>query len=346
MNGLRRMGRTWAVAGVAVLALGLAACGTDSSSSSSSSAAASGSGSAAASSGKVPIGVSVADQKSLFYVAAVQGMQAAADKAGYELRVTSANNNSSQQVEQVNDLLTQQIGALIFISQDSTAAAAGVRAANQAEVPVVAVDQRPESGSGELATYIATDSVKAAKELCTWMFEQMGGSGELAILHGVLGSTAEIQRTQGCQEAIAENPGIKVVAEETANWDETQAFEKTQNILTANPNLKAVFGESDAMAIGAAKAAQQASRTGMTFVGIDGFPTMFDAVESGLTQATMAQQPYKMGEIAVQNAISIIEGSGGDLPAEQYQDTVLINKETVGANDVTTFYGPDAKSAS
>lgn len=341
-----------AIAGIALAGLGLAACSGGSTSSSGTtgagSAAASGSaagGSSAAAGCAKPIGVSVADQKSLFYVAAVQGMQAAAAKAGCELKVTSANNNSSQQVEQVNDLLNQDIGALIFISQDSTAAAAGVRAANQADVPVIAVDQRPESGSGELATYIATDSVKAAHQLCTWMFEQMGGSGEIAILHGVLGSTAEIQRTQGCQDALAENPNIKVVAEDTANWDETEAFSKTQNILTANPNLKAVFGESDAMAIGAAKAAQQANRTGMTFVGIDGFPTMFDAISSGLTQATMAQQPYKMGELSVEQALGIVNSTGAQLPAEQYQDTVLINKDNVATQDVTTFYGPDAKSA-
>ena len=295
---------------------------------------------------KKPIGVSVADQKSLFYVAAVQGMQAEADKKGYKLVVTSANNDSNQQVKQVNDLLTQQVGTLIFTSQDSTAAAAGVRAANAANVPVVAVDQRPESGQGKLATYIATDSVKAAHDLCTWMFQQMGGSGELAILHGVLGSTAEIQRTQGCQNALKENPNVKVVAEETANWDETEAFKATQNILSANPNLKAVFGESDAMGLGAAKAAQQANRhDGMWFVGIDGFPTMFDGVKQGLTSATMAQQPYHMGEIAVDNAISIMEGQGGSIPAEQYQDTVLINKDTVDQNDVTRFYGPTAKSA-
>jgi ribose transport system substrate-binding protein len=328
------------VAGLAALAVaGLTACSNQAPGG----PAPSGSGGDAA---KKVIGVSVADQKSLFYVAAVQGMQAEAAKKGYQLVVTSANNDSNQQVKQVSDLLTQQVGALIFTSQDSTAAAAGVRAANQANVPVIAVDQRPESGQGELATYIATDSVKAARELCTWMFQQMGGSGELAILHGVLGSTAEIQRTQGCQEAIKATPGIKVVAEETANWDETEAFKATQNILSANPNLKAVFGESDAMAMGAAKAAQQANRhDGMTFVGIDGFPTMFDAVSSGLTQATMAQQPYHMGEIAVDNAISIMEGQGGGIPAEQYQDTVLINKETVGQTDVTTFYGPDAKKA-
>lgn len=317
--------------GSAALALAgsLAACGADSSN-------------AGTGSQKV-IGVSVADQKSLFYVAEVAGIKDEAEKQGYEVKIVSANNDSSAQVKQVNDLLTQQIGSLIFTSQDSTAAAAGVRAANQADVPVVAVDQRPEEGAGELATYIATDSVKAAYEVCTWMFDQIGGEGEIAILRGVLGSTAELQRTEGCQKAIAETPGIEVVAEETANWDETEAFKATQNILTANPGLQAVFGESDAMSLGAAKAAGDAGRS-IVSVGIDGFPTMFDAVADGLTQATMAQQPYMMGQLAVQNAIALMEGTGDDIPAEQYQDTVLINAETVTSNKVEDFYGPDAQS--
>ena len=291
------------------------------------------------------IGVSVADQKSLFYVAEVAGIEDEAEKQGYEVKILSANNDSSAQVKQVNDLLTQQIGALIFTSQDSTAAAAGVRAADEAGVPVVAVDQRPEEQevADLLATYIATDSVKAAYELCTWMFDQIGGKGEIAILHGVLGSTAEIQRTEGCENALAENPDIKVVAEETANWDETEAFKATQNILTAHPELDAVFGESDAMSMGASKAAKDAG-VEIFSVGIDGFPTMFDAIESGLTQATMAQQPYMMGQLAVQNAIALMEGEGDDIPAEQYQDTVLINSETVKEHEVEEFYGPDAQS--
>ncbi|MFT4288044.1 substrate-binding domain-containing protein [Nocardioides sp.] len=320
----------------AVVVLGLAAtslagCGEDSA------------GGGGSSGSKKTIGVSVADQKSLFYVAEVAGIKDEAEKQGYEVKITSANNDSSAQVKQVNDLLTQQVGALIFTSQDSTAAAAGVKAANQADVPVVAVDQRPESGQGELATYIATDSVKAAYDLCTWMFEQIGGQGEIAILHGVLGSTAEIQRTEGCEKAIAENPGIEVVAEETANWDETEAYKATQNILTAHPDLTAVFGESDAMSMGASKAAQ-ASNKDIFSVGIDGFPTMFDAVASGLTQATMAQQPYMMGQLAVRNAIALMNGEGDDIPAEQLQSTVLINAETVKENKVEDFYGPDAQS--
>ena len=170
---------------------------------------------------KPVIGVAVADQKSLFYIAAVDGMRAAAEELGYELNVQSANNNARLQIDQVNNLLVQQIGALIFTSQDSTAAAAGVKAANKAGVPVIAVDQRPESGDGVLATYIATDSVKAARDLCTWMFDQMGGEGKIAILKGVLGSTAEQQRTQGCNEALEQTPGIEVVSIQTANWDES-----------------------------------------------------------------------------------------------------------------------------
>lgn len=295
----------------------------------------------AAAQDKPVIGVSVADQKSLFYIAAVDGMRDAAEEAGYEINVQSASNNSRQQIDQVNNLLVQQIGALIFISQDSTAAAAGVKAANQAGVPVIAVDQRPESGSGTIETFIATDSVKAARDLCSWMFEQIGNEGQIAILKGVLGSTAEQQRTQGCDEALAETPGIEVVAVQTANWDENEAFKATQNILTAHPELKAVFGESDAMSLGAAKAARQAGREDLISVGIDGFPTQLKAIGEGLTQATMAQIPYQMGQMAVRDAIKIMEGEG-ELPELQYQDAVLVTSENVGEVKGTDFYGPAA----
>ena len=160
----------------------------------------------------------------------------------------------------------------------------------------------------------------------------------------MLGATAELQRSQGCSEARKNFPDIKVVAEQSANWDETEAFKATQNILTAQPDLKAIFGESDAMALGAAKAAKQANRAGIVFVGIDGFPTMFPAIKSGLVQGTMAQNPYKMGQMAVEDAIKIIAGQGKDTPAEQYMQTVLITKTNVDQLNPVDFYGPAAKN--
>ena len=291
---------------------------------------------------KYTIGVSVADQKSLFYIAAVDGMKKAATAAGVKLVVLSADNNSNQQVNQVNDLVTQQVNALIFIAQDATAAAAGVRAANKANIPVIAVDEKPESGDGKLATYIATDSVKAADQLCTWMFKQMGGSGEIGILQGVLGGTAEVQRSKGCNQALAANPNIKVVATQAANWDETQGYQAAQNMLQANPGIKAIFAESDAMGLGAAKAAKKAGRS-IISVGIDGFPTMITGIKQKLTNATQAQVPYQMGQLAVTDSLTILHGQGSSIPAEQYQNTVLVTQENAGSVDPVQFYGPNVK---
>ena len=313
----------------------LAACG-----SSSSGTPATGEVGAAASGGAKTIGVSVADQKSLFYIAAVDGMKTAADKLGVKLIVLSADNDANKQVNQVNDLLTQNIDVLVFIAQDATSAAAGVKAANKAGVPVIAVDEKPESGNGQLATYIATDSVKAADALCQWVFDKMGGSGEIGILQGVLGATAELQRSKGCQQALARNPGIKVVATQSANWDETQGYKATQNMLAANPGIKAIVGESDAMGLGAAKAAKDANRT-IIAVGIDGFPTMVAGIKAGLTQATQAQVPYKMGQLAIDNGLKVLGGQ--TLPAEQYQDTVLVTSENVSTVNPVDFYGPNVK---
>ena len=134
----------------------------------------------------------MADQKSLFYIAAVDGMKKAATAAGVKIIVESADNDAKKQVNQVNDLITQNVNALVFIAQDATSAAAGVKAANAANIPVIAVDEKPESGDGKLATYIATDSVKASHDLATWLFGQMGGSGEIGLLTGVLGATAQV----------------------------------------------------------------------------------------------------------------------------------------------------------
>ncbi len=334
MQHMRQMTRT--IAAVALVAALASACGGSDGSSGTDKAGGGGGGGG----GEITIGVSVADQKSLFYVAEADGIKTAAKEAGVKIVLLSADNNSTQQVNQVNDLITQGVDALIFTAQDATAAAAGVRAANRADIPVIAVDQKPEGGEGKLATYIATDSVKAAEALCTWMFEQMGGKGEIGILQGVLGSTAELQRSEGCKKALDATPGIKVVATQSANWDETEGYKAAQNMLQANPGIKAIFGESDAMGLGAAKAAKDAGRD-IIAVGIDGFPTMIEAIKAKLTDATQAQVPYVMGQQAVTDAIKIV--GGGTVPELQYKDTVLVTQENAAEVDPVQFYGPNVK---
>ena len=170
----------------------------------------------------------------------------------------------------------------------------------------------------------------------------MGGSGNIGILQGVLGATAMVQRTQGCDAALKRTPGISVVATQSANWDETQGYKAAQNMLQANPDIKAIFGESDAMGLGAAKAAKDATKQ-IISVGIDGFPTMITAIQQGLTQATMAQVPYKMGQMAIKDANLIIGGQGSQVPAEQLQDAVLVTSDNAKTVNPVDFYGPNVK---
>lgn len=295
---------------------------------------------AAAPSAKKLIAVSISDQTSLFYIAEVDGIKNAAKAAGYEVVIQQAGDDGTTQVNQVQNLITQQPAAVIFTPTNETAANAGAKLLNNAKIPIITVDEKPLDSDGrDIVTFIATDSVAAAKDDCTFLFKQINNSGDILELTGVEGSTAQLQRSEGCGQALAATPGVKIVGSGTAAWDETKAFNLVQNLLTAHPGVKAIFAESDAMALGAAKAAAQAHLT-LPIVGIDGFPSMFDAIKTGSPTATEAQQPYMMGQLAVKNAIQAIEGNGKSIPKTQYQKTILITKDNVDQNPNAQFYGP------
>ncbi len=111
-------------------------------------------------------------------------------------------------------------------------------------------------------------------------------------------------------------------------------------MLQANPGITAIYVESDAMGLGAAKAAKDANRK-IVAVGIDGFPTMIAGIKAGLTQATQAQVPYLMGQQGITDALKVLAGK--KLPAVQYKPTVLVTTENANSVDPVTFYGPNVK---
>lgn len=314
-----------AVVATAIASSALAGCG----------AVSRGSASGASSDSKT-IGVSMPFLNQ-FYAAAVEGMEKEAKVAGYDLVVLNANANSSQQVNHMQNLITQGAGALIFAQLDAASGGASLSQANSAGVPVVAVDQVP--ASGEYLTYIGSDSVQMGKQACDFLFEQIGGNGPVAIVQGVPGSSTQKQRTEGCAESLAANPAIQVASTTSANWEQNTAANVFANVLTANRDLKGVFAQNDDMALGAAKAMQAANRSFIPTVSIDGFPAAYDAIEDGSMLATISQQPYLMGQLAVQEAIKAIEGGGDSIPHEQIQETVLITKDNVDEARDAKYYG-------
>lgn len=273
------------------------------------------------------VGLAVANLQANFFNQIKQSVEAYAKDKGIEVVTVDAKGDSATQVSQVQDLLTQGIDALIYIPAGATAAAVPTKAAKAAGVPVINVDRNADGAPGD--TFIATDSVSSAKQVCDYISKQAGGKGELIIIHGQKGTTPEVDRSKGCGEALSSYPDIKVVGELwSEGWHQDEGFKLTQDLLQAHPNVSIIFAQADALALGAAQAVKVANLGSKVWVGgFDGDTAALTALKDGVFDVTATQQTMGMGRMALDAAVTIV--GGGSVPAIQLQDATLTTKENV-----------------
>jgi ribose transport system substrate-binding protein len=127
---------------------------------------------------------------------------------------------------------------------------------------------------------------------------------------------------------------MRIVSSQTANWERDQGYNVFQNILQSHPEVQALFACSDLMALGAVEAIAAARRTGnILVVGFDAFAEAREAVRKGLMDATVAQSPFKMGELAVENTCHLLKGER--IPKEVSVEIQLITKENASLNSAS-----------
>lgn len=253
------------------------------------------------------IGLSVSTQNNPFFVTLVEGAEAAAKDAGVSLTVVDAGDDVTKQVSDVEDLLSKNIAVLIINPVDSDAVSGVVQEAMDAGVKVIAVD-RVVNGVDVDCT-IASDNVMGAEMATQFIVDTLGEGIEVAELQGVPGASAAIDRGTGFHN-IADK-ALKVVASQTANFDRTEGMTVMENMLQANPNIKAVFAANDEMALGAVEAIAGAGKD-ILVVGFDATDDALAAIEAGTMAATIAQQPDLIGKTAVENAVKLINGEAID----------------------------------
>ena len=275
----------------------------------------------------ITLGLAVANLQADFFNQIKQSVEAEAQAQGVRVVTVDARGDAATQVSQIQDLITQQIDALIYIPAGATAAGVPVQAAKDAGIPVIAVDRNPPDVPAD--TFIATDSVAAARTLGEHVCEITGGEGEVAIIQGQIGTTPEQDRDQGFNEALENCPGLEVVAKQASQmWAQDEGFAIAQDMLTRYPNTTVFFGRADALALGAAQAVQVANvPQEVTVVGFDGDVAGLEAVRDGVLDATMTQQTQLMGRLAVESALKLVRGE--DVPAEQLQEATLTTQENV-----------------
>jgi ribose transport system substrate-binding protein len=192
---------------------------------------------------------------------------------------------------------------------------------------VINIDRNADGAPGD--TFIATDSVTSAKQVCDYLAKQAGGKGEMLIIHGQKGTTPEVDRSKGCGEALKAYPDIKVVGELwSQQWHQDEGFALAQDMLQAHPKVDIIFAQADALALGAAQAVKVAHADHRIYVGgFDGDTAALVALKDGVFDVTATQQTQRMGRLGLDAAIAIVGGQ--KLPAEQLQDATLTTKDNV-----------------
>lgn len=254
--------------------------------------------------------LSVSTLNNPFFVQLKQGAQAEAKAQGIDLTVTDAQNDASQQANQIQNFTSQNVKTIIINPVDSDASGPSVRAANKAGIPVLAADRTVNKA--DIATLVASDNIAGGRLAAKTLAEQLGGKGRILILQGTAGTSASRERGQGFAEGLKAYPGIQVVAEQPADFDRTKGLDVTANLLQAHSGIDGIFAENDEMALGAVKALGSKAGKSVKVVGFDGTPDGLKAVQKGTLAATVAQQPKELGTMAVQNAIKLAKGQKVD----------------------------------
>ncbi|MHC5225781.1 ribose ABC transporter substrate-binding protein RbsB [Ignatzschineria sp. LJL83] len=250
-----------------------------------------------------------------FFVTLKDGAVQKANELGYELVVLDSQNNPAKELANVEDILVKGTKVLLINPTDSEAVGNAISAANKAGVPVITLDR--ESLKGEVVSHIASDNVAGGKIAGDYIVEQLGNDVKVIQLQGITGTSASRERGEGFKQAQSEHD-FTIIAAQPADFDRAKGMNVMQNLLTANPNVQAVFAENDEMALGAIRAIRSAGNSNILVVGFDGTEDAIKAVERGQMAATIAQQPELIGAKGVEAADLIIKGEAPDsnIPVE------------------------------
>ncbi len=234
------------------------------------------------------------------------GAQAAADNAGVRLEVVGARNDSDRQANQLSRAVADGTEAVLLNAVDPESAGSAVRPVLRADIPVVAVDREVEGA--RVQSTIASDNVDGGLQAAEAVASAIEGTGQVIHLQGDPQASTSIERGQGFADGIAQHPEIDLATRQPAYFDRAKARRVTRQLLKIYPDADAIFAENDQMALGAVDALGERAGSEVAVVGYDGSPEALQAVQAGTMQATVAQRPEQMGRVAVEQAISAIDG--------------------------------------
>ena len=261
--------------------------------------------------------VLVPSQDNPFFKAEADAAAERARVLGYRVRVDAHNDDAYRQDNLVDAAIASNAAAIILDNAGADASIAAVRRATRAGIPCFLID-REINVAGVAKAQIVSDNDQGAKiaaaEFVRALEPQGGGYAELL---GRESDTNAQVRTRGFHVVLDKEPNLVRVSAQSANWSQSEAFQKTETILEAHPGIRGIIAGNDTMALGALAAVKSSNRSGIVITGFDGSPDAIAAIRAGHVRATALQPAVLIARLAVNQADQFIRTGSTGKPERQ-----------------------------
>ena len=276
-----------------------------------------------------------------FWGAMEQGVRDGAKEANVEyfMQAVESDQAAEPQLNTCNTMLERKPKVMITAAINSTILLPCLKRANELGIPVVDLDANldhaiAQKAGVKIAFTIGSDNVAAGRQGADWLISKLGkdAKGAVLVIEGLSGNITGQKRAQGFRDELAKKaPGLKVVASLPGDWDGQKAANITNDIMTRNSDLVAIFCANDTMALGAVEAAYAAGKgSKITIIGVDGNVDAVKSIKAGRLNASVAQLPYLVGKQAVEKAKLVLAGK--KVPEYTYVTTLVLTKQLLDEN--------------
>lgn len=275
-----------------------------------------------------------------YFKTVADAASAKAAELGYDSLVIQHDDDVTKQAEAFDTAIARKAAAIICDNAGADATIAPVQVAKEAGIPTFLVDREINS-TGDAVAQMVSNNYQGASLVAEYFVECMGEEGNYVEMLGKESDTNAGVRSQGFHDVIDQYEGLVMIEQQTANWEQTEAYEKMESIIQAQgaENIKGVICGNDTMAMGVIEACLKAGMTDVVVCGFDGSNDVRDSILRGEIKATGLQPIAYIAEQAVVQADQYIKTGSTGLEEKQLMDCVLITTENAGNLDNFALVG-------
>jgi ribose transport system substrate-binding protein len=283
------------------------------------------------SSTKTQIAVVISTLNNPWFVVLGDTAKARAEELGYSAVIFDSQNDTAKEAAHFENIIAAGYKAILFNPTDAQGSIANVRKAKDKGIPVFCID-REINATNAATAQILSDNYSGCVALGQYFVKQVGDTGNYAELLGIVGDNNTWNRSKGFHSVVDRYPGLKMVAQQSAEFDRAKGLEVMESILQGHSDLKAVFCGNDAMAMGAYQALAATGKDKQVKVfGFDGAADVVKLIAEKKIEATGMQFPKKMARSAAEFADEYIKGK------RDFPQKIPVAVELVTQDNVTKY---------